>query len=175
MPACTTDSTGTLGKGLPGIQDPISGAAHSALRKLQSWLSSSPKGFHVKVEPGLPKFLLISSFHKCLLSIEHLLCARHGASSLLKADKSPCLAELTFPSGENKQVDKRGEPRQHKRGENKADQAMENAGGRPWRGRSNKDTSLDPDGKKGALLREDLGGSESWTEGAASAKGLRWE
>lgn len=54
---------------------------------------------------------------------------------------------------------------------------------KPWRvleaglggGRSNKDTSLDPDGKKGALLREDLGGSESWTEGAASAKGLRWE
>lgn len=37
------------------------------------------------------------------------------------------------------------------------------------------DTSLDPDGEKGAPLREDLGGSESQTEGAASAKGLRWE
>lgn len=133
VPTCPADSTGTLGKGLPGIRDPISGAAHSALRKLQSWLSSSTKGFCVKVEPGLPKFLLISSFHKCLLSIEHLLYARHCASSLLKADKSPCLTELTFPSGENKQVDKRGETRQHKRGENKAGQAMERAGGRPWR------------------------------------------
>lgn len=36
-------------------------------------------------------------------------------------------------------------------------------------------TSLDPDGEKGALLREDLGGSQSQAEGAANAKGLRWE
>lgn len=106
VPTCTTDATGTLGKGLPGRQDLISGAAHSALRKLQSWLSSSTQGFCVEAEPGLPKFLLTSSFHKHLLSTEHLLYARHCASSLLKADKSPCLTELTFPSGENKQVDK---------------------------------------------------------------------
>ena len=92
------------------------------------------KDFCIEAEPGLPKFLLIYSFHKPLWSTEHLLYARHCASSLLKADKSPCLTELTFPSGENEQVNRWGETQQHKRGANKAGQAVESAGGRAWRG-----------------------------------------